>query len=378
MPVYQVAAPLVITPTIRPSPAITINGRCPSSLSLGSLSSLHVNQTRPSFQSEALFHGSLKMRKVASKDAIRTLVYLDPNGLEEDERFCNICYVPFNETSPDGVKESPVRIPACNHVFGDKCLRKWLSESPCCPYCRHQLPAAVKYAGPLKRSIADALMAQGVLTPDDDPEDHMEIMARFLHNAESHDSDEDYDGYDDGYGDNYDVGSDDDEEEDGTRTGDRRHRSDNDTSHQSSPWNFETPSQSRAHDIPTPPSSAGTLSRQQHATHRPTFLHAVMSDTTIDGTSPTRPRNTEARMQSQPQSQPQQLRVIEVDLGSHRAARGFARRSNPDTIASHIRELPAPAESPPSTDIGPSTPGPPRDDTANRRITRSRAARGEH
>lgn len=137
-----------------------------------------------------MFHGHLRTRKVISKAGLRSLIHLDSDKLPKDERckykasspcannqplvlsadmyhtsiVCNICYVAFGESSPDGVTETPVKIPACSHVFGGNCLKTWLEESPCCPYCRHQLPSENRFLGPLKESVRDALMGHGIIT----------------------------------------------------------------------------------------------------------------------------------------------------------------------------------------------------------------------
>ncbi len=57
---------------------------------------------------------------------------------------CVICYTDFGVESADGLIESPVRLPTCNHLFGENCIRHWLKDSDSCPFCRHKLPSEPK------------------------------------------------------------------------------------------------------------------------------------------------------------------------------------------------------------------------------------------
>lgn len=54
---------------------------------------------------------------------------------------CVICYNEFGVETPEGVKEAPLRLPKCKHVFGDHCIKKWFEESDSCPYCRDKMPS---------------------------------------------------------------------------------------------------------------------------------------------------------------------------------------------------------------------------------------------
>ncbi|ETS88196.1 hypothetical protein PFICI_02024 [Pestalotiopsis fici W106-1] len=80
-------------------------------------------------------------RKVASKKAIASLISVVPEDLPEEERSCIICYNDYGVETPEGIIESPLRLPKCQHVFGDHCIKKWLAESDSCPYCRDKLPS---------------------------------------------------------------------------------------------------------------------------------------------------------------------------------------------------------------------------------------------
>ncbi|KAL7900007.1 hypothetical protein HDV64DRAFT_245476 [Trichoderma sp. TUCIM 5745] len=60
--------------------------------------------------------------------------------LPEQDRECSICYNKYGVEAPEGIRETPRRLPKCKHVFGDYCLKKWLKQSTSCPYCRDKLP----------------------------------------------------------------------------------------------------------------------------------------------------------------------------------------------------------------------------------------------
>lgn len=52
-----------------------------------------------------------------------------------------ICYNDFGVENPEGINETPLRLPKCKHVFGDHCIKKWFEESDSCPYCRDKVPS---------------------------------------------------------------------------------------------------------------------------------------------------------------------------------------------------------------------------------------------
>jgi hypothetical protein len=87
------------------------------------------------------FRGSVSTKMVASPTALRSLTSVDLTELKESERSCIICYNEFGQETPEGVKEAPLRLPKCKHVFGDHCIKKWFEESDSCPYCRDKLPS---------------------------------------------------------------------------------------------------------------------------------------------------------------------------------------------------------------------------------------------
>lgn len=52
---------------------------------------------------------------------------------------CVICYNEFGIPNPEGIQEGPLRLPNCQHIFGEHCIRKWFEESDSCPYCRDKV-----------------------------------------------------------------------------------------------------------------------------------------------------------------------------------------------------------------------------------------------
>lgn len=61
---------------------------------------------------------------------------------------CVICYNEFGAESPEGIREAPLRLPNCKHVFGDHCIKKWFEDSDSCPYCRDKLPSETRVVAP--------------------------------------------------------------------------------------------------------------------------------------------------------------------------------------------------------------------------------------
>jgi hypothetical protein len=92
-----------------------------------------------------LLRGSVTAKHVAAKKVLQSLQSVELADLEENEKSCSICYNDFGAETPEGTIEKPVRLPKCMHVFGEGCLKTWLSDSDTCPYCRDKLPGETKY-----------------------------------------------------------------------------------------------------------------------------------------------------------------------------------------------------------------------------------------
>ncbi|RDW78149.1 hypothetical protein BP5796_06001 [Coleophoma crateriformis] len=85
-------------------------------------------------------------KRVVSQSAIATLEKVDLKELGETDRTCIICYNDFGVANPEGVTENPLRLPKCQHVFGNVCIKKWFEDSDSCPYCRDKLPSEMSRA----------------------------------------------------------------------------------------------------------------------------------------------------------------------------------------------------------------------------------------
>ncbi|KAI0841034.1 hypothetical protein F5Y06DRAFT_235856 [Hypoxylon sp. FL0890] len=92
-----------------------------------------------------IMRGAVSSKRVASKKAITSLESVAVSSLPENERTCVICYNDYGVETPEGICESPLRLPKCKHVFGDHCIKKWFEESDSCPYCRDKVPSEPQY-----------------------------------------------------------------------------------------------------------------------------------------------------------------------------------------------------------------------------------------
>ncbi|KAK9421022.1 hypothetical protein SUNI508_06167 [Seiridium unicorne] len=108
-----------------------------------------------------LLRGATGGRKVASRKAIAALESVEISDLPESERTCIICYNDFGAETPEGINEAPLRLPKCQHVFGDHCIKKWFAESDSCPYCRDKLPSEPQHRHPHPEAVIQ-LMRQHV------------------------------------------------------------------------------------------------------------------------------------------------------------------------------------------------------------------------
>ncbi|KAI2607540.1 uncharacterized protein GGS25DRAFT_523064 [Hypoxylon fragiforme] len=92
-----------------------------------------------------VMRGALSGKRVASKKALTSLESVIISDLPDNERTCVICYNDYGVETPEGISESPLRLPKCKHVFGDHCIKKWFEESDSCPYCRDKVPSEPQY-----------------------------------------------------------------------------------------------------------------------------------------------------------------------------------------------------------------------------------------
>ena len=66
--------------------------------------------------------------------------------LKEDEIDCPICYRDYYTGNSENESEDAVRI-GCGHVYGRRCLDKWIQENDTCPTCRGKLDLVDDIAG---------------------------------------------------------------------------------------------------------------------------------------------------------------------------------------------------------------------------------------
>ncbi|KAJ6445854.1 putative pyridoxal kinase C6F6.11c [Purpureocillium lavendulum] len=105
-----------------------------------------------------------EVKLIASRAALCTLQSVSKDDLPKNEQICVICYNEYNEMSPEGVSEAPLRLPRCKHVFGDHCIKKWFEESDSCPYCRDKLPSEPKTHQATARAFMNIMRLRGVST----------------------------------------------------------------------------------------------------------------------------------------------------------------------------------------------------------------------
>lgn len=91
-------------------------------------------------QSMRAAHRQHARKSAGFRVSIAALESLQVADLPEGERMCPICYNDYGVEGPEGINEAPLRIPRCRHIFGDHCIKKWLTQKHTCPYCRDTVP----------------------------------------------------------------------------------------------------------------------------------------------------------------------------------------------------------------------------------------------
>ncbi|KAH4929106.1 hypothetical protein HBI23_141230 [Parastagonospora nodorum] len=67
----------------------------------------------------------------------------DEHSLDPLNSSCCICFDAYGTGGMHPRAEAPIQL-ACGHIFGDKCLSKWISTKSTCPLCRSNVQLAPK------------------------------------------------------------------------------------------------------------------------------------------------------------------------------------------------------------------------------------------
>ncbi|KAM0260483.1 hypothetical protein ACHAQJ_002715 [Trichoderma viride] len=130
--------------------------------------------------------GTMSEKKMHSKFALRLLESIKIEDLPEKERTCVICYNDFGVETPEGVNESPLRLPKCKHVFGDMCIKRWLEESDSCPYCRDKLQPEPRhhFDGSASQAFLTMMRVRSQLPPGSSEDMYLRLMSSLVHDEE--------------------------------------------------------------------------------------------------------------------------------------------------------------------------------------------------
>ena len=98
----------------------------------------------PAFTPEPIHrHAPASGSSCAAAVFLKSLPAVRPEDLDNDSRTCHICQEDFPppDFSADTTADTPVKLPACNHIFGRACLGTWLTghRNNSCPLCRAAL-----------------------------------------------------------------------------------------------------------------------------------------------------------------------------------------------------------------------------------------------
>lgn len=85
--------------------------------------------------------------------------------------------------NPDGLTEHPVRLPKCQHIFGDACIKKWFTDADHCPYCRDKLPSQTVSRGKGSAALAARFLQErrlGITGAAGSQLDRREYLASYI------------------------------------------------------------------------------------------------------------------------------------------------------------------------------------------------------
>ncbi|KAL7940259.1 hypothetical protein V8C42DRAFT_338072 [Trichoderma barbatum] len=101
--------------------------------------SISTTRGQPRISQPLEAHQPTESKRAASLAAPQPLRRISIENLPVDERVCRICYDDYGVSSAEGIQEQPVQLLGCEHVFGDRCMKRWMRKSKTCPYCRNKL-----------------------------------------------------------------------------------------------------------------------------------------------------------------------------------------------------------------------------------------------
>lgn len=84
---------------------------------------------------------------------------VDATTLGDDEKDCMICSGTYGESDDNSEIEYPIRLPGCQHLFGNACIHRWLRENDNCPQCRRDYADELT-SNSINPSTEDELFAQ--------------------------------------------------------------------------------------------------------------------------------------------------------------------------------------------------------------------------
>ena len=80
------------------------------------------------------------------QNVILNIIGIDACDLKPEDRICSICQEtlqPILHFKTSRTPEPPVKLAHCGHVFGVRCIFRWLMAHGNCPLCRRKLPPLV-------------------------------------------------------------------------------------------------------------------------------------------------------------------------------------------------------------------------------------------
>lgn len=80
------------------------------------------------------------------QNVILNLIGVDAHNLEPDDRTCSICketLQPALSFHSSREPEPPVKLARCGHIFGVRCIYRWLMHEGTCPMCRREILSLV-------------------------------------------------------------------------------------------------------------------------------------------------------------------------------------------------------------------------------------------